>query len=342
MLVPELCGGLPEADDTHLAVQVPPLREAVLAAVRELAGVASRWVVVGVGAVGPGFDDEPGVSGGDGRAPDSEVDAISGSPAAHGAGVAFDAVAIGTVRRPPEPNASRSDGLAFDVEVGGVSGGAPQQGASSGRARAVDGGMGSASAGARAGLDDVRLFDAGTVGTFRGYGVDLRVGLSEAALEGDGAADAGLPLAVLIGGWARGCAGDGVSVDAWVVDEDASGCVQVGERLRRELDADAGTCGVLVIADGAATLSTSAPGYLDPRARAVQDRIDDALSAGDLTVLTTLDTELCAELGVSGRAAYQVLAGLFADDAPKVETLYRAAPFGVGYQVSTWRPGAGS
>ncbi len=274
MLVPELCGGRPEVDDTHLAAQVPPLREAVLAAARELAGLASRWLVVGVGAEADGTG--PG-----------EVEEFAAGMVA------------GALREVPGPGAGRRD---------------------------------------------VAMFDAGTVGTFRGYGADVRVALSDAALEGTAPADPGLPLPVLIGGWVRGCAGEGVTATARLVDHDAPGahCVELGERLRRELDAESETYGVLVVADGAATLSTGAPGYLDPRARAVQDEIDDALSAGDPVVLTTLDTELCAELRISGRPAYQVLAGLFSGDVPKVETRYRAAPFGVGYQVSTWRPGAGS
>ncbi|WP_157121075.1 hypothetical protein [Nocardia miyunensis] len=291
VLVPELCGGRPEADGTHLAAQVRPLREAVLTAARDLAAFTSRWTVVGVSAAGDGNGPrEAGVF-----APGTD-DTSGGSPGAS------PVIGAGTE---------------------GASGGVPRLGAP------------------RA---DVPLFGAGTIGTFRGYGADVRVALSEVALQGDGPADPGLPLAVLIGGWVRGCVGDEVRADAWLVDQDAPAgrCVELGERLRRELDAQPEAHGVLVIADGAATLSTSAPGYLDPRAQAVQDRIDDALSAGEATVLTTLDTDLCAELGVSGRAAYQVLAGLFSGDVPKVETLYRAAPFGVGYQVSTWRPGVGS
>ncbi len=269
MLVPELCGGRPAADDAHPAARVPALREAVLTAVRRLAQQASRWTIVGVDV------------------------AEDGSP--------------GEVRT-------------FVTQAVGVSPGPS----------AIPG--------------EVPNFDTGTVGTFRAYGADIRVALSDAALEGNAPADPDLPLPVLIGGWVRGCAGGGVRATARLVDRDApvARCVELGERLRREADTEPGTHGVLVIADGAATLSTSAPGYLDPRAQAVQDEIDDALSAGDRTALTALDTDLCADLGVSGRAAYQVLAGLFSADVPEVETLYRAAPFGVGYQVSTWRSGAGS
>ncbi|MBF6329603.1 hypothetical protein [Nocardia transvalensis] len=195
------------------------------------------------------------------------------------------------------------------------------------------------------------------VGTFRGYGADLQVALSAAALAGGSAdpslplavltgpsADPRLPLAALIGGWLRGQVAPEAVADARIVESDAPAdhCLEVGATLRGELDARAEDCGVLVVADGAATLSTAAPGYLDLRAGELQERIDRALTAGDRDEIARLDAGLCAELDVSGRAAYQVLAGLFGDAAPTVETRYQAAPFGVGYQVSVWHPGGGA
>ncbi|MET9024275.1 hypothetical protein ABZW96_01490 [Nocardia sp. NPDC004168] len=184
-----------------------------------------------------------------------------------------------------------------------------------------------------------RTFGPETVGTFRGFGVDVRVGLSSAAVAGARQADAGLPLAVLIGGWLRGQVAPDAVAEASVVAADAPAehCRETGTKLRAELDSDGEPRGVLVVADGAATLSVKAPGYLDERARPVQDRLDAALSAGDRAALRALDSGLCAELGVTGRPAYQVLAGLFRAD-PLVETRYREAPFGVGYHVSLWRP----
>ncbi|MFI5779761.1 hypothetical protein [Nocardia sp. NPDC051570] len=197
------------------------------------------------------------------------------------------------------------------------------------------------------------VFGPETVGTFRGFGADVRAGLSRFALSG-AAADPSLPLAVLggaapdpmlplpvlIGGWVRGQVAPAAVAQARIVASDAptERCREVGATLRAELDAREEDCGVLVVADGAATLSLRAPGYLDPRAEAVQADIDRALAAGDREALARLDIELCAELEVSGRAAFGVLAGLF-DTAPEVETRYSAAPFGVGYQVSVWRPG---
>ncbi|MGF6881280.1 hypothetical protein ABIA39_001160 [Nocardia sp. GAS34] len=203
--------------------------------------------------------------------------------------------------------------------------------------------VGVAPEGAGAELDYV---DA--VGTFRGFGADVPVALSDSALADGLPPDPDLPLPVLIGGWLRGRVAPEATVEARLIAADSAvaDCAALGARLRRDLGAEPGPRGVLVVADGATTLSTKAPGYLDSRAEAAQAGIDRALDAGDCAALAELDTTLCAELGVSGRAAYQVLAGLFgagaADGRPGVETLYRAAPFGVGYHVSLWRPGAGA
>ncbi len=181
------------------------------------------------------------------------------------------------------------------------------------------------------------------VGTFRGFGVDVRAGLSAAALTADTAADPGLPLPVLIGGWLRARTAPDTSAEARLLAADTPGAraLNVGRELRAELDADPGPVGVLVVGDGAATLTTAAPRYLDPRAEAFQADLDRALTAGDRDGLAALDASLCADLSVAGRPVFQALAGLFVDDAsrPRVETRYRAAPFGVGYHVSVWRPG---
>ncbi len=185
-----------------------------------------------------------------------------------------------------------------------------------------------------------------TVGTFRGFGVDLAVGLGGTEAAGDGDADPDLPLPVLIAAWLREQAAPHALAQAWIVDAGtpAGECAELGAKLRAELDADPRTQGVLVVADGASTLSTSAPGYFDPRAADRQAALDNALSAGDRDRLLALDPLECAEVGMRGRAAFQVLAGLFGADpaAPIVDTRYQDAPFGVGYQVSMWRQGNGA
>lgn len=184
-------------------------------------------------------------------------------------------------------------------------------------------------------------FPATTRGTFRGFGADVVVGLGPAGEE-PGPADAQLPLPVLVAGWLREQVAPGISVRARLLAADSapSECARAGAALRAELDADPAPHAVLVVADGAATLTVTAPGYLDERAAPVQQALDTALRSGSRSGLAVLDPALCAELLLDGRAAYQVLGGLFAADPadPRVRTLYQGAPYGVGYDVSVWQP----
>lgn len=199
------------------------------------------------------------------------------------------------------------------------------------------------------------------VGTFRGYGLDLPVALSSqpsqeglppghdtepsnsmANADRAVAADPWMPLPALLAGWLREDMCPEAVVDARIFAEDTpvDRCMAAGRQLRAELDADVEPRGVLVIADGAATLSRAAPGYFDVRAPGVQRALDRALAGGGRAALVELEPQECTELALSGRAAYQVLAGLVAADPadPVVEPLYRGAPFGVGYGVGVWRP----
>lgn len=191
--------------------------------------------------------------------------------------------------------------------------------------------------------DTDRHVGPAAMGTFRGYGIDRPVGMSAAALGNGAVPDPSLPLPVLIGGWLREQVAPEAVAEARLLAEHTSGDAarKFGARLREELDADPEPTGVLVVGDGAATLTTASPRYFDERAEAVQAEIDRALTAGDREALAALDSTLCEALSVAGRPAYQALAGLFAADPtdPQVETSYAAAPFGVGYHVSVWRPG---
>ncbi|WP_040791173.1 hypothetical protein [Nocardia paucivorans] len=197
--------------------------------------------------------------------------------------------------------------------------------------------------------DTTRIIGSDAVGTFRGFGVDVPVALSgpppvpgASSAAGATPPDPCLPLPALIAGWLRGAvAPEAVArVHLVAADTPADRCAELGADLRAELDSAAEPDVVLVVADGAATLSTAAPGYFDPDAGPLQDRLDTALATGDRAALMALDPRLCARLVLSGRAAYQVLAGLVAADPtpPAVEGRYRGAPFGVGYHVGVWRP----
>ncbi|MFD4183164.1 hypothetical protein [Rhodococcus sp. NPDC058514] len=178
---------------------------------------------------------------------------------------------------------------------------------------------------------------ATAAGTFRGFGADVRVALSDAAT---GAADPDLPLAALIAGWLRAAVPAETVVDAIIVAEDTSPvyCAELGARLRERLDADPQPHGVLLIADGARTLTAKAPGAFDDRAPAAQEELDRALDSGDAEYLAELDPVACLDIGIEGRAAWQVLAGLFGGPPSESRTHYRGAPYGVGYHVGMWLP----
>ena len=177
------------------------------------------------------------------------------------------------------------------------------------------------------------------VGTFAGYGVDLPISLSP----GTGEAPVELPLCALIAGWVRGRVNPDAAIEvrAFSDDHDVDAALQRGRRLRAEIDEAADQVGVLVVADGAHTLTAPAPGGYDPESIPVQAELDGALAHGDAAALTRLPD------AVVGRVAYQVLAGLTGvslssssrpDRAPRSAIqLYRGAPYGVGYFVGVWQ-----
>jgi hypothetical protein len=171
----------------------------------------------------------------------------------------------------------------------------------------------------------------GTVGTFAGYGVDVRIALSP-----DGAGPPKpLPVCALVAGWVRGIANPGASAEIWVyaADHEVDAALARGRALRAEVDAITDPVGVLVVADGANTLTRPAPGGYRPESIPAQEALDDALGAGDATALTRLPADIL------GRVAYQVLAGLTGPSPSSAREFYRGAPYGVGYFVGIWTPG---
>jgi hypothetical protein len=176
-------------------------------------------------------------------------------------------------------------------------------------------------------------------GTFAGYGVDRRVTLSPSAAD----TPRELPLCALIAGWVRGQVKPEAraEVRVYAADHDVNAALARGRRLRAEIDEAVDPVGVLVVADGAPTLTPPAPGGYEPDSIPAQAALDDALAAGDAAALTRLpDT-------IVGRVAYQVLAGLTepgisqSSSRPGLRSakeLYRGAPYGVGYFAGVWQP----
>ncbi|WP_432559120.1 hypothetical protein [Granulicoccus sp. GXG6511] len=104
------------------------------------------------------------------------------------------------------------------------------------------------------------------------------------------------------------------------------------ERLK---SISAGRSAVVVMGDGSARRGEKAPGHLDERAFSVDQRIADALSAGDPGPLTELDPAVAEELIIAGRAAWQVLAAIV-DRPPERSVAHAEDPFGVLYHLALW------
>jgi aromatic ring-opening dioxygenase LigB subunit len=151
---------------------------------------------------------------------------------------------------------------------------------------------------------------------------------------GSGDEPAELPLCALVAGWLRGQVNPDAraQVRVYADDHDVDAALRRGRQLRAEIDEAADPIGVLIVADGAHTLTPPAPGGYDPDAVPVQAALDDALAGGDAAALTRLpDT-------IVGRVAYQVLAGLIETGPRSAKELYRGAPYGVGYFIGVWQP----
>lgn len=178
--------------------------------------------------------------------------------------------------------------------------------------------------------DDV-VGPGGRPGTFAGFGVDVRVLLSPQT--GDGS-PVELPVCALLAAWVRGQAQPAASAQVRIYrgDHDADSALARGRQLRVEIDQAPDPIGVLVVADGANTLTSSAPGGYDPGAADHQLALDDALASGDVAALTRLPGRL------PGRVAFQVLAGLIEPGPRTAKELYRGAPYGVGYFAGVWQP----
>ena len=169
-----------------------------------------------------------------------------------------------------------------------------------------------------------------SMGTFAGFGVDVPVRLSP---HGGGVGPVEFPVCALLAAWVRGQVRPEAGVQARVYrgDHDADTALARGRQLRAEIDRETDPVGVLVVADGANTLTPAAPGGFDPRNAEAQLALDDALANGDVAALARLSHQIV------GRVAFQVLAGL-AEPGPRTsKELYRGAPYGVGYFAGAWQ-----
>ena len=181
------------------------------------------------------------------------------------------------------------------------------------------------------GTDDV--VGPNGVGTFAGFGADVRVRLSPQAGE-SAELPVEFPVCALLAGWVRGQAQPeaGAQVRVYPSDHDADSALARGWLLRAEIEQARVPIGVVVVAVGANTLTPRAPGGYDPGAADVQLALDDALASGDVAALNRLPEQIL------GRVAFQVLAGLTEPGPRTAKELYRGAPYGVGYFAGAWQP----
>jgi hypothetical protein len=149
----------------------------------------------------------------------------------------------------------------------------------------------------------------------------------------------GLPLALGLGAMLLDAAGyTGRRIMQAVGEaEPAAACLRLGASA-----ADEGArTAVLVVGDGSARRSPTAPGHYDERAAPFDLAVEHAFRDGDMAALAALDAALARDLMATGRAAWQVLAGALGDRRPAGEIFYADAPFGVGYLVAVLDHGLG-
>jgi hypothetical protein len=92
---------------------------------------------------------------------------------------------------------------------------------------------------------------------------------------------------------------------------------------------------LLVMGDGSARRSTTAPGYFDERAADFDADVAAALASGNADCLA-IDDWLAGQLLAAGAPAWNAAGRLLRGRSFDAELLYDAAPYGVGYFVAVW------
>lgn len=171
------------------------------------------------------------------------------------------------------------------------------------------------------GVPDGGRFGAGDAGDLRGFGVDLEIPFSGAAMPGGRR----LPLAHTLG--------------AWLLDDAGHTGARVGvgpADLRAVLRELPGPVGVLAMGDGSARRTVKAPGYIDPAAEPFDAAVAAALEKGDADALAALDPAEGERLLAAGVPTWRAVGAALTGRAIEARLRYAEAPFGVGYLVADW------
>ena len=167
-------------------------------------------------------------------------------------------------------------------------------------------------------------------GTLAGFGLAGQLHLGSPAC--GGAVE--LPLSLTVGAWlVRDALGPRSGAVGFSVGSGFDTSRAAVELLRLAEDSD---IALVVMGDGSARRSTSAPGYLDERAAGFDAAVSTALGVGDAAALAEVDPDLAQALLAAGAPAWRVAGGLLAGVGYRARLLYDEAPYGVGYLVASW------
>lgn len=167
-----------------------------------------------------------------------------------------------------------------------------------------------------------RRHPADAAGSLAPYGLDVLVGPPARAPT--------LPLSLTVGRWLLDRAGrEPVAYQEVATNTPPDSCAVLGAALVIARTA------LLVMGDGSGW-SLQTPVCDDGRGTAYDDRVAAAVATADQTALLGLSPADDVRLWVSGRAAWQVLAGAARPGIAGAIT-WRGAPYGVGYLVGCWR-----
>jgi hypothetical protein len=162
-------------------------------------------------------------------------------------------------------------------------------------------------------------------GSLRAYGVDVRFSLGAGG-------DIVLPLAHTVAAYLLGQR-SALAVAFGVGPDFAS--APAGRHLRALVSP--GRVALIVVGDGSARRSRTAPGYFDERAQSFDAAIAAALRSGSASRLAALDVELGDELLAAGTRTWKAVAEVLSTEfRPRI--YYDEAPYGVGYFVASWLP----
>jgi hypothetical protein len=166
------------------------------------------------------------------------------------------------------------------------------------------------------------VHSSNTRGTLAGFGVPLEVSLGT-----DEPGPVELPLSLTIGAWLlRDALGSNCGAVGYSVGPD-------GDPILGQPQSTA-PLALLVMGDGSARRSTSAPGYFDERAAEFDAHLAAILRSGSMPHIdVVLGDEL---LATAPRVWNAVAPRLHNLSFRTAELLYDAAPYGVGYFVAAW------